>query len=89
MVADINRRGRSSHVGQRQNGRPLHGARILLHLQGQALQIVRGLVPLNLIGMDVVEVSPPYDHADLTALAAAHVACDLLCVLAAQRRARV
>lgn len=53
----------------------------------QALQIVRGLVPLNLVGMDVVEVSPPYDHADITALAAAHVACDLLCVLAAQRGA--
>ena len=25
----------------------------------------------NLIGMDVVEVSPPYDHSDITALAAA------------------
>ena len=47
----------------------------------QALQIVRGLAPVNIVGCDVVEVSPPYDHADITALAAAHVACDLLCVL--------
>jgi agmatinase len=53
----------------------------------QALHIVRGLVPVQIVGMDVVEVAPAYDHADLTALAAAHVATDLLCVLAAQRGA--
>jgi agmatinase len=52
----------------------------------QALEVVRGLVPVHLVGMDVVEVSPPYDHSEVTALAAAHVAADLLCVLAAQRR---
>ncbi len=48
----------------------------------QALEFVRGLTPLNLIGMDVVEVSPPFDHAEITALAAAHLAHDWLCVLA-------
>lgn len=53
----------------------------------QALEIVRGLTPVNLVGMDVVEVSPPYDQSEITALAAAHVAADLLCVLAAQKRA--
>ena len=48
----------------------------------QALEFVRGLAGLNLIGMDVVEVSPPYDHADITAIAAATVAHDWLCLLA-------
>ena len=48
----------------------------------QALELVRGLGDLTLIGMDVVEVSPPYDHAEITALAAAHVAHDWLCLLA-------
>jgi agmatinase len=32
--------------------------------------------------MDVVEVSPPFDHAEITALAAAHVAHDWLCLIA-------
>ncbi len=54
----------------------------------QALEIVRGLLPVNLIGMDVVEVSPPFDQSEITALAAAHIATDLLCVLAAQRQAQ-
>ena len=35
----------------------------------------------NLVGMDVVEVSPPFDQSEITAIAAAHIACDLLCVL--------
>lgn len=47
----------------------------------QALHIVRGLEPVNLVGMDVVEVSPPFDQSELTALAAAHIAVDLLCVM--------
>jgi agmatinase len=49
----------------------------------QALELVRGLAGLNLVGMDLVEVSPPFDHAEITALAAAHLAHDWLCVLAA------
>ncbi|HEX8957729.1 MAG TPA: agmatinase [Burkholderiaceae bacterium] len=52
----------------------------------QALAIVRALTPANLIGMDVVEVSPPFDQSEITAIAAAHVALDLLCVLSVQRR---
>jgi agmatinase len=43
---------------------------------------VRGLASLDLGGMDLVEVSPPFDHAEITALAAAHVAHDWLCLLA-------
>lgn len=51
----------------------------------QALSIVRNLDGLNLIGADVVEVAPSYDHAEITAIAAAHVACDIVCLLASQK----
>ena len=54
----------------------------------QALELVRGLGGLNLVGMDIVEVSPPFDHAEITALAAAHLAHDWLCVLAADAGTR-
>nr|WP_315464438.1 agmatinase [uncultured Rhodoferax sp.] len=48
----------------------------------QALAILRALTPVNLVGADVVEVAPAYDHADITALAAAHIASDLICLFA-------
>ena len=51
----------------------------------QGLEFVRGLEPLQLIGMDVVEVAPAYDHAEITAIAAASVAYDWLAILAKQR----
>jgi len=54
----------------------------------QALELIRGLKGLNLIGMDVAEVSPPYDHAEITALAAATVAHDWLCLLAEAKGAQ-
>jgi agmatinase len=44
--------------------------------------ILRGLDGLRLVGADVVEVSPPYDHAELTALAAANVAYEMLSLFA-------
>ncbi|HEY5820846.1 MAG TPA: agmatinase [Propionibacteriaceae bacterium] len=44
--------------------------------------ILRGFTGLNLVGADVVEVSPPYDHAELTSIAAANVVYDLLGLLA-------
>lgn len=50
----------------------------------QALELIRGLGALKLVGMDVVEVSPPFDNAEITALAAATVAHDWLCVIAEQ-----
>lgn len=53
----------------------------------QALQIVRGLKGINLVGMDVVEVAPAYDVSEITALAAATVALDLLCLFAANQGA--
>ena len=54
----------------------------------QALHIIRGMQPVNLVGMDVVEVSPPFDQSEITALAAAHIAADLLCVLRMQKVAK-
>jgi agmatinase len=36
--------------------------------------------------MDVVEVAPAYDHAEITALAAAQIAIELLCLYASSRR---
>ncbi len=53
----------------------------------QALEILRGLSGLDIVGADVVEVSPPYDHAEITALAAATVAHDILCLWAQRERA--
>jgi guanidinobutyrase / D-arginase len=52
----------------------------------ELLNTLRGLVGLNVIGADIVEVSPAYDHAELTGTAAAHVAYDLLSVLARNSR---
>jgi agmatinase len=51
----------------------------------ELLGIVRGLAGLNLVGADVVEVAPAYDHAEITATAACHVAYDLLSVFATNR----
>lgn len=52
----------------------------------ELLEILRGLRGLDLVGADVVEVAPAYDHAELTGIAAAHVAYELI-TLMAQRRA--
>jgi agmatinase len=52
----------------------------------QALAILRGLAGLDVIGMDVVEVSPPYDVAEITALAGATIALQLLCLHAQRPR---
>jgi agmatinase len=45
-----------------------------------------GLGEIDFVGGDVVEVSPPYDHADITAIAAATVAQHYIGLLAAKRR---
>lgn len=47
----------------------------------ELLEILRGLRGLNLVGADVVEVAPAYDHADITSVAASHVAYDLVSLL--------
>lgn len=51
----------------------------------QALAILRALHPLHFVAMDLVEVSPPFDQGEITALAAASLAYDWLGVLAMQR----
>ncbi|MCL4161235.1 UNVERIFIED_CONTAM: hypothetical protein GTU68_015469 [Idotea baltica] len=48
----------------------------------QALEIMRGLVGMNLVGFDVVEVAPAYDNAEITAIAAATIAQEMLGLLA-------
>jgi len=47
----------------------------------QALEIVRGARGLNLVGGDLVEVSPPYDPSGNTALIGANILYEMLCVL--------
>jgi agmatinase len=49
-----------------------------------ALQLVRGLAGLQIVGMDVVEVSPPFDHGEVTALAGASIAQELLAAYASR-----
>jgi guanidinopropionase len=48
----------------------------------EAQRLLRGLQGLNLVGGDVVEVSPPFDASGNTALVAATLAFEILCVLA-------
>ncbi|MCF4007293.1 agmatinase [Corynebacterium uropygiale] len=48
----------------------------------EILEILRGLRGLNIVGADVVEVAPAYDHAELTGIAASHVAYDLITLMA-------
>ena len=52
----------------------------------QMLQLVRGLRGLNLVGFDLVEVSPPYDHSDITAILAANLTFEFLSLLALMRQ---
>jgi agmatinase len=44
----------------------------------QAMALLRGLAGINVVGMDVVEVAPAYDVAEITALAGAHLAMEML-----------
>ena len=53
----------------------------------ELLALVRGLRSAAVVGGDVVEVSPAYDHAEITAIAAAHVLYDLLTIMASPRTA--
>ncbi|MHA6693594.1 agmatinase [Homoserinimonas sp. A520] len=48
----------------------------------ELLRMVRSLADRNIIGADVVEVAPAYDHAQLTAVAASHVAYELISAMA-------
>ncbi len=48
----------------------------------ELLAILRGLAGLHVVGADVVEVSPVYDHAEITAVAASHVVYEVLALMA-------
>jgi agmatinase len=51
----------------------------------ELLGILRALRGLDLVGADVVEVAPAYDHADVTAVAASHAVYELVSLFAANR----
>lgn len=52
----------------------------------QAAALLRDLAGINLVGGDVVEVSPPYDTGGITAVAGAHAAFELICLWCWTRR---
>ncbi len=52
----------------------------------QAAAILRGLAGINMVGGDIVEVSPPFDTTGATAIAGAHVAHELCCLYCWTRR---
>jgi agmatinase len=51
----------------------------------ELLAVLRSLAGLNLVGADIVEVAPAYDHAQVTGIAAAHVGYELLSALASRK----
>ena len=48
----------------------------------ELLNILRGFADLNLVGADIVEVAPAYDHAEVTGIAASHAAYELISAMA-------
>ncbi len=53
----------------------------------QAAIILRDLAGINIVGGDVVEVSPPFDTTGATAIAGAHIAMEIICLLGWRMRA--
>ena len=53
----------------------------------QVHRMLRSLAGIRLEGMDVVEISPPYDSGNITAIAGAEIACDLVALWGHRRRA--
>ncbi len=51
-------------------------------LSRELLAILRSFSGMNLVGADIVEVAPAYDHAEITGIAASHVAFELLSSMA-------
>jgi agmatinase len=50
---------------------------------------MRGLGNIDIVGMDMMEVAPSYDHAEVTALAAASLILDFLCMRSAHLPSRI
>ena len=65
-------------------GTPVVGGLSTSQVQ-RVLYALAGGPEVRFTGMDVMEVSPPFDHAELTSLAAASLALDWLCLLASRR----
>jgi agmatinase len=53
----------------------------------ELLAILRSLADLHVVGADIVEVAPAYDHAEITGIAAAHVGYELLSAMAPGKEA--
>jgi agmatinase len=47
---------------------------------------LRGLAGINIMGADLVEVAPAYDHAEITSIVAANVIYEILGLMAVQRK---
>jgi len=52
----------------------------------ELLATLRGLAGIDIVGADIVEVAPAYDHAEVTGIAASHVAYDLISLMAPGRK---
>jgi agmatinase len=48
----------------------------------ELLSVLRATAGLNIVGADVVEVAPAYDHAQITGIAAAHIIYEMLSAMA-------
>lgn len=55
------------------------------YTSSQGLEFIRGLKAINFVGFDIVEVAPPYDHAEITSLLAANIVFEFLSILALQK----
>lgn len=55
----------------------------------ELLRALRGIADLNIIGADVVEVAPAYDHAQVTGVAASHLVYELITAMAIRHRAQL
>ena len=52
----------------------------------EVLATLRALDGVRLVGADIVEVAPAYDHAEMTAIAAANIGYEVLALFARQAR---
>jgi len=51
----------------------------------ELLAVLRQLAGLDIVGADIVEVAPPYDHAEMTGIAASHTAYELISAMAPRK----
>jgi agmatinase len=52
----------------------------------ELLRVIRSLDQVNLVGADIVEVAPAYDHAQVTGIAASHLAYELVTLMARRKK---